>query len=221
MEQWPLPATVADFTVLPLVCINGPLTEINSELSGLIQSSHGEGCWRFSEVAFNLKGVYHVAPPRGGAHFPKFLLWEPEGLTGKTAMICNVTDCLQRRIMCLSETYYRDCFRVLLSRDHQYLPECQFEFFGRAGGHRRIEVFNDGRWEFRSEGSPLPFENQESYRARAVRDRLTPSIVAWYLSELGWDIRRESFWSTNRLAFFGEQLEWGPNPSLEDLLPEL
>jgi hypothetical protein len=169
-------------------------------------------------MTFDPTAAYKIAPPRGGAHLPKFLLWEPVSQPSKTAMLPNKTDGMQRMVQFVNQTFGRQCIRVLLSRDYQYLPECCFEFFGRHGQHRMVEVFKDSRWEFRTEGDPLECEMLPSYEFAAIRKRLTPAAVAEYLSALGWDISQDSFWRATTEAVMARQLHWGPDVGLLDLI---
>jgi hypothetical protein len=57
---------------------------------------------------------------------------------------------------------------------------------------------DDPKWEFYSVGTPLPFEDLVKYRARKVRDRLTPSMLWSYVRSLGWDIQDAGFWNARR-----------------------
>jgi len=50
---------------------------------------------------------------------------------------------------------------------------------------RTIACANDGgRWVFHQGGTPFPFEDQTSYRARRIRDRFPLSLLRQYLGEL-------------------------------------
>lgn len=51
---------------------------------------------------------------------------------------------------------------------------------------RSVFVANDGgRWRFGESGDRFQFEDVERYARRAIRDRLSPSLVRCYLAELG------------------------------------
>jgi hypothetical protein len=55
---------------------------------------------------------------------------------------------------------------------------------------RMVWLAKESRWEFRSAGEPLPFENLEVYQARRIRDRLPPALLRQYGEGLGipfWD----------------------------------
>jgi hypothetical protein len=60
---------------------------------------------------------------------------------------------------------------------------------------RAIGVGNDGgRWLFRDEGKPLPFERTERYKARKIRDRFTPELLEEYCAALGIRLFDEHFY---------------------------
>jgi hypothetical protein len=49
-----------------------------------------------------------------------------------------------------------------------------------------VGAVNDGgRWTWERSGAPQPFEEEEAYAARRVRDRLTPERLARYAAALG------------------------------------
>jgi len=51
---------------------------------------------------------------------------------------------------------------------------------------RSLSVTNDaGKWVFVNEGTPLPFERAEAYKARVIRERFTPDLLDEYLQALG------------------------------------
>jgi hypothetical protein len=60
---------------------------------------------------------------------------------------------------------------------------------------RTLYVSNDGgRWVFGQSGEPLPFEKQERYQARKVRDRFTFDMLEEYLHHLGLSPFQEDFY---------------------------
>jgi hypothetical protein len=59
------------------------------------------------------------------------------------------------------------------------------EFDGsKSVNTRQLWLANEGKWEFKQFGSPLPFERKEVYRARRMRDRLTPDLLREYGDKL-------------------------------------
>jgi len=88
------------------------------------------------------------------------------------------------------------------------------------GADRSIYVSNDGgRWVFGANGKQLEFENVETYKARAVRDRFTPDLFSQYLKALGIDVFSDSFYLAPEKAFIvskvGPAVEGSKEYSLE------
>jgi hypothetical protein len=79
-------------------------------------------------------------------------------------------------------------------------PARILEVFGPEGtppllAIRSIAASNDGgSWIFETTGKPLPFEDQEAYKARRRSDRLTPQLLLTYLSRLGVPVNDEPAW---------------------------
>lgn len=60
-----------------------------------------------------------------------------------------------------------------------------FEYFEKANVRRSIFATNDGgRWVFGQEGPPFPFEHEDAYESRRVRDRFPRHLLLQYLREL-------------------------------------
>lgn len=60
-----------------------------------------------------------------------------------------------------------------------------FEYFENATVRRSIFAANDGgKWVFGQTGPAFPFEDENSYRARLVRDRFPRTLLLHYLQEL-------------------------------------
>lgn len=62
-----------------------------------------------------------------------------------------------------------------------------FQFMVFQGGRmkRLVELINDGRWDFGTQGEPLPFEDVQKYKFPKKKDRFTAEMVVCYLGELG------------------------------------
>ena len=55
---------------------------------------------------------------------------------------------------------------------------------------------DEPRWDFHTEGEPLPFEDVYAYKARRVRDRFTREMLLTYIEQWGAPIRRAEFWQS-------------------------
>jgi hypothetical protein len=60
-----------------------------------------------------------------------------------------------------------------------------FEYFENTKVRRSIFATNDGgKWVFGQEGTAFPFEDENSYKARLVRERFSKTLLLQYLQEL-------------------------------------
>lgn len=50
---------------------------------------------------------------------------------------------------------------------------------------RYVIAHKESKWEFREYGEPLPFEESDAYKARRIKDRLTPDMIERYCGHLG------------------------------------
>lgn len=58
----------------------------------------------------------------------------------------------------------------------------------------------DSNWEFFEKGAPLWFENTKYYKARNVKDRMNPGVIAEYLGRIGVGSLEESYWTDSNKA---------------------
>jgi hypothetical protein len=60
---------------------------------------------------------------------------------------------------------------------------------------RAVVAMNDGgSWLFSTDGTPQPFEEPESYKARRIADRFTDDMLERYCKALGIRLFDESFY---------------------------
>ena len=68
---------------------------------------------------------------------------------------------------------------------------------------------DDDGWEFFQKGEPQPFEENDLYDKRIIRQRLDQEIIVRYLRRVGWDIAKRSFWeSDTEASYFEETSKW-------------
>lgn len=63
-------------------------------------------------------------------------------------------------------------------------------------------VRGTGGWEFQNEGALLPFERPERYKARRVKDRMTPELLEEYCIALGIRPFDEDFYGPRAALFY-------------------
>ena len=160
-----------------------------------------ERYWRYAKQPLDLRALYFPAPPKGGAHLPKFTIWHPSNTSFGSVLVPNYRDGMIQLIRHLNKRFHIRYFSAFLSNDYLREGICRFEHGDVDGTRRVVQVISDGRWEWHSEGEPLPFENVFYYRRRSIPNRLTPSIIIEYLKILGWNLEDESFWKTEADAW--------------------
>ena len=196
-----------DFSVLPITCIWGEFEDVFGEISALLKAPGIE--WKFLRESLQLNRVYIGAPPKGGAHLPKFALWRPANCSKGCVFLPNLQDGRISLIRWLNRKYNRRCIRVILQRGVRIEESyCGFEYFQESGQRRIVHVIHDEKWQFYQEGEVQPFENPTYYEQPRVSERLTPAIIQEYLKTLGWDLQSEDFWHSDEAAYFGEQLNF-------------
>jgi len=167
-----------------------------------------ERYWQYGKQPLDLKSIYFPAPPQGGAHLPKFAVWQPVKMSFGSVLIPNYSDELIQLMRHLNRRFHVRFFSAHLSRDHRKEGLCRFEHADKTGAERVAHVIRDDGWEFYQEGDILPFENVDHYRKRETAERLTPTIVIQYLKSLGWNLEDEAFWQSNGDAWFANQTKF-------------
>ena len=87
---------------------------------------------------------------------------------------------------------------------------------------RSISLANeDGNWSFETEGIPLPFENELSYKSKKIRDRFNIELLTKYLLRMGIMAFEESFYLTSPAILLERSGSLNPltkNYSIEEAL---
>jgi len=75
-----------------------------------------------------------------------------------------------------------------------------FSFSYYQGNKERIILsYKDfNKWVFYQNGEILPFEEENFYRKRRIKDRLPNELIIKYLQRCGWDINDTDFWQTKK-----------------------
>lgn len=92
----------------------------------------------------------------------------------------------------------------------------QFNYFDYAVSPRRersVYAYKDGRWSFAQHWEPFSFEDQEAYKEKRIRDRLTPEMVERYCQEFGINAYDPDFYNGR-----GYIMSLRPYPNFPELL---
>jgi hypothetical protein len=86
------------------------------------------------------------------------------------------------------------------------IQECEWpitEFIVHKNKERQRVVRamrDDPRWEFYAEGEALPFEKEEAYSAKRIRDRFQREALLSYIESWGAPVKNPLFWQTEASA---------------------
>lgn len=81
-------------------------------------------------------------------------------------------------------------------------------------------IFESGRWEFSTSGKPQPFEEEDAYRRRLVRERFTRDMLLGYLHALAIEADDPAFYGAAVLAEDTGRWKPGWTASLEQARAE-
>jgi hypothetical protein len=196
-----------EFEVIPLNCLWIEPDKLIETIK-LMREKDETRFWVYSKQSLNLKNIYYPAPPKGGAHLPKFAVWQPSNMLFGSVLIPNYNDELIQLMRHLNRKYQIRYFSAHLSRDYKKEGICRFEHADETGTQRIVHVIHDRGWEFYDQGRILPFENPLCYQNRKIADRLTPAIIIDYLKSLGWDLEADGFWDSKFDAWVAQQTKF-------------
>jgi hypothetical protein len=197
---------LTEFDVLPINLI----WKDSNALIDLIRTVKMESGsdWSFEKRPLDLKSLYFPAPPKGGAHLPRFAVWQPKNRDFGSVMVSNYEDGLIQLMRHLNKRFAVSYFSALIARDYRKRGFCNFEYRGELGATRVVYVIRDPTWKFFENGERLYFENPAYYETKKIADRMTPAILVEYLKSLHWNVESASFWTSDEDAWFGQQLRW-------------
>jgi hypothetical protein len=103
--------------------------------------------WDYSKQPLDLKTIYFPTPLRGGAHLPRFALWQPANISFGSAFVPNYGDEMIQLMRHLNRRFQIRYFSTHLSRNHKREGLCRFEHADEMGSERVVHVIHDGKWD--------------------------------------------------------------------------
>ena len=198
---------LTEFEVIPINCLWIEPDKL-IEIIKLMREQDETRNWVYTKQPLDLKNIYFPAPPKGGSHLPKFVIWQPRNISFGSVLVPNSRDGLIQLMRHLNRRFHIRYFSGYLSRDHKKQGLCRFEYADENGAERVVYVIHDRGWEFYDQGKMLPFEIPLYYQRRIIVDRLTPAIVVEYLKSLGWNLEEETFWRSNGDAWVANKTKF-------------
>lgn len=124
------------------------------------------------------------------------VIWKPKAM--------DITVCTSAFVQCDSDdaiTVFGK-YRIPTSTFTYYSDENIIERkFGNYGTEDR-KIWFYQRLKYKSQmitGTPLPFEQTDAYRKRAVKDRLTEEMICDYMRKLGYPVDEERFYEAEEV----------------------
>jgi hypothetical protein len=196
------------FSQLLFTCVDGPISEVAATVvTGLNEPNEWSPRNAIGEVIkqyFIKEAGFEFATPYvdSGENCStplRVVFWEPIHYPNKTVLMGNHTDGMSHSVFRLSEDSPYTWINVQIHHAGDF-PACFLDYYSQ---HRKIERrlvcgnFEDG-WEFIQRGPAQMFENEAYYQRRYKKDRLTRTIITEYLERIGYRIREDSFWRTEK-----------------------
>ncbi len=72
---------------------------------------------------------------------------------------------------------------------------------------RRVYAMKDGKWVFYKGGELLPFEDDNNYKKRVIRQRLNGKILVEYCKRLELEVDNNKFWESQEVLKL-ERMKW-------------
>ena len=172
----------------------------------ILEKWGGNDKYRIIDTPFQFN-LYHLCPPKGGAHFEKLYFFTPKLCKNKCIMFSNYSDGLSSLIHVLTNDLKLKAYSFRISANN--IPEALNEFSCIENGKtlRTVYAMKDPKWKFYCEGEIQPFEEKEFYERKIIKQRLNKEILISYCVKLGIDIREDSFWKSQQ-SLFVERISW-------------
>ena len=181
------------FELIPINCVWAQPDDLISEIAILFRELPLEN-WIFVKGPLDLKTLCFPAPPKGGAHAPKLVVWRPVNAPSGSVLVANYKDGMIQLMRHLNRRFRRRIFHAVLSNDHRKAGYCSFLYCKETGEQRAVYVIRDPTWKFFSKGEAQSFEEVANYGSAKIAERLTPTMVVRYLKALGWHLQAPEFW---------------------------
>lgn len=130
------------------------------------------------------------------------IIWEPRNPQGTTIFRTTSEGCHSSLFNHLANLDL-ECYLIRICNHKGYAA---YDFERRKGDRRSVRciqyIQDSPRSEFYMEGEALPFENEDYYSRRLKKDRINADIILEYMNALGWNMLDDSFWLSNKQAYY-------------------
>ena len=130
------------------------------------------------------------------------LLWAPASLPDTTVFYPNLTDGWQTLVYGFATEENAPCLSIRLGIDDIAWPIREMTIYRDGKQRRLVRVMRgDTRWDFFEQGQRYAFEDENAYRLKSVRKRLSTELLMDYCERLGWPIRAADTWFTRETIY--------------------
>ncbi len=191
--------TIGDYDFLVIALFNATLKRVVNTTEKILQESSIE--FNNEKRQLELAWVYRKSPPAGGAHATRSLFYEPETVTGTTAIIANLEDGWMTMCNLLAKQIPGQHLLARTAIDTEY-PVTDFEIWKNGESARYVQALREEpNWVFFERGEVQAFEEPSNYKKRLIKNRLNRDILISYIAKLGWDLTNPVFWCSKAGAF--------------------
>jgi hypothetical protein len=195
---------------LSATIIGSPLSDVDEVLRRIFDETIRDGMMR-SQAALDIDLIYGLAPPPGGAHLYKTVVYVPRLVPNVSILIANLRDGWSSLSYLVSKKLGKFQLQIISTEDGVEYPQNKFEVWRAGTSARSVMAMRDSdKWVFYQRGETECFEEPQLYSKRRISERLTREILIRYLQSLDWDIESREFWESAQDAIYYSQLRKRP-----------
>lgn len=185
-------------TSLSLVFFKYTLNEFINTAKNLLSSDYQ--LFIHTKQSINLFKKQEVNPQNDNIIF-----YSPTYNPHTTIMYTNVADGHIQLARHFRKAYNMQFYYMLISSNDDISLDAFHFFYYSDKQTRHILCYQDPRWTFYEDGTPLPFEDLERYKLRIKKQRLNKEVILHYLRCAGWDIEDDNFWKPQGPVYLFER----------------
>lgn len=137
------------------------------------------------------------------------IIWEPINAQATTIFRTTSEGCHSPLFNHIAKTGL-ECYLIRICN---HKGSAAYDFERRKGDRKSIRciqyIQDSNKSEFYISGHPLPFENENYYSRRLKKDRINVDIILEYMNALGWNMLDDSFWLSNKQAYYETRMYTG------------
>ncbi len=195
---------INSFEYFTFSCLNSSLNRIEKLLQEKLPGKEKYSLYRKQEFTFDL---YQNAPRKGGTHFPQVYFFVPSLKKDIVVMVSNYSDGWSTLVNYISSQLSIEAYKFRISALTREEPFNSFCYVKNGKKERTVYAMKDGKWVFYKGGDLQPFEDDNNYRKRIIRQRLNNKILVEYCKRLGFEVDNDKFWESREVLKL-ERMKW-------------